>query len=162
MRTIVTGSAVLGIAMTAIAAPALAEGRIDGRVPMTAYAAGQFQRIDVEAFIRKLRKVKGLGLLTKIKLGAQINRIAEDFYWFHKGKSAKRLAEMRARFDVLHNHIAGLIWAKNPDMHAMFVRSREALWRAFADRGLYTAGFGRKVIKRIEGREPQFAADESR
>jgi hypothetical protein len=155
-------SAIVGLSMTALAAPAFAAGPNAATAPASAYTAGQFQRLGAAAFKRKLRAAKGVGLVQKLKVAAQVNRFAEDFYWFHKGKGGKTLAQLRARFDAIHAYVANLVAPENPALHAILMRSRAALWRAFANRRLYAAGFGRNVIRRIEGRAPQLAANWAR
>lgn len=155
-------SAMFGIAIAALVAPAFAGGRKAAPAPRAAHANGPLQPLGVAAFKRKLAAVKGVGLVTKLKMAALIGRFTEDVYWFHEGKSRQTLAQLHTRFNALHHHIAGLIAADNPTLHAALIRSRAALWRAFADRARYRAGFGRKLVRRIEGHDPQLAANPSR
>jgi hypothetical protein len=148
---------VVGCALTVAAAPGLAADVARKTAPViAAHVAGShvvksLQKLDIEALKTGLRKVRGVGLFTKLDLASRVNRFTEDFYWFHKGNSGRSLAEMRARFDRLHARIAHVLDGKDEGMHAMLVRSRDALWRAYADRRLFAAGVGRKVIERIEG-----------
>jgi hypothetical protein len=159
MRARSAVSAIVGLSMTALATPAFAAGSKAATAPATAYTTSQVQRLGAAAFKRKLRAAKGVGLIQKLKVAALVNRFAVDFYWFHKGKGGKTLAQLRARFNTIHAYVAKLVAPENPALHATLMRSRAALWRAFADRRLYAAGFGHNVIRRIEGHDAQLAAN---
>lgn len=142
----------VGCALTVAAAPGIAGDAARTAAPaIAAHVAGSIGQLDIEALKGRLRQVRGVSLLTKLDLANRVNRFTEDFYWFHKGGSGRSLDEMRGRFDRLHARIADALAGKDEGLHGMLVQSRDALWRAFADRRLYAEGVGRKVIERIEG-----------
>lgn len=143
MRAKGLGFAVIVLIGLATVTPAWADGqtRFGGSTPsLTSAKAKPF---DTDAFKKRLKKIRGVSLLNKIRLAIRINRFARKFNLYHEGKSAKRLADLRRSFNILHASLASLIQPKNPRMHASLMRSREALWRAFAVPGLFYAGFGR-------------------
>jgi hypothetical protein len=154
----------IGVALVAsiglaTATPAWAEDRVRAGGSAPALAGASAKPFDTDAFKIKLKKVRGVSILSKIRLAVRINRFARKFNLYHEGKSAKRLAELRRSFDILHASLASLIQPNNPRMHASLMRSREALWRAFAVRGLFYAGFGRDFGGRDGARTPQLTSD---
>ncbi|MEQ8699780.1 MAG: hypothetical protein RLT05_24875 [Bauldia litoralis] len=161
MRLPLAVSAIIGLSMAATIAQtgqALAAGPTGG----TAYSTSQIQRLGPDALQRRLTGAKGVGLVQKLQVAARVRSFTESVYWYHKGESEQSLAALRARFDALHGQIADLVEGSNPTLHADLVRSRAALWQAFANPKLFRTGFGRDTIKRLEGRDPQLADSQTR
>ena len=135
-------------------ASTLVPGAVPGGVPTGVPTGAAARPLDTDAFLKRLKKVRGVSLLSRVRLAVRINRFARRFSHYHEGKGAKRLPDLRRRFNVLHASLASLIRPKNPRMHAFLIRSREALWRAFAVRGLFYAGFGRDFRARDKAPAP--------
>jgi hypothetical protein len=154
-------SAVLGLSICAVGAPALSAGA-QAASRGTTYSTGQIQRIGPAALQKRLTDAKGIGLVQKLKVVARVRTFTEAFYWYHKGRSQQSLAQLRGRFNVLHRHIANLVKDDNPQLHADLVRSRAGLWQSFANARLFRTGFGRGTIKRLEGRAPELADSQGR
>jgi hypothetical protein len=154
MRRRFAVSAILGLSMTALAAPASVAGPKSAQAPT--------RHLSAAAFKHKLAAADGVSLTQKLRVASRVQQFSEDVYWYHKGKSDQSLAQLHARFNKIFRYVVGLVADRDPALHATLVNSRTALWHAFADKARFLAGFGRKIAKRLDGRDPQLAANQGR
>lgn len=109
------------------------------------------ENIDIAKIRALLKSAKGVSLVDKIELRQHLIAFTEEFYKFHKGTSARTLAQLRARFEKLHRQIVTLLSPENPQVSTFFEQARGALWSAYSDREAFTSTVGREVVKDVEG-----------
>ncbi|MEJ2119463.1 MAG: hypothetical protein P8Z76_01920 [Alphaproteobacteria bacterium] len=109
------------------------------------------ENIDIAKIRALLKSAKGVSLVDKIELRQHLIAFTEEFYKFHKGKSERTLAQLRARFEKLHRQIVALLSPENPQVSTYIEQVRGALWSAYSDREAFTSTVGREVVKDVEG-----------
>lgn len=109
------------------------------------------ENIDIAKIKAFLKSAKGISLVDKIELRQHLIAFTEEFYKFHKGKSERTLAQLRAQFEKLHRQIVTLLSSDNPQESMYIAQARGALWSAYSDREAFTSTVGREVVKEVEG-----------
>ncbi len=89
--------------------------------------------LDLEQLENGIRKTKAVGMMTKIKLKGQINKLLDEIKAYHAGSSPFTLEQIRERFDLLYMKIVSLTQDKDTDLHLQLCVSWDLIWDGLRD-----------------------------
>lgn len=89
--------------------------------------------LDLKQLENGIKKTKAVGLMTKIKLKGQINKLLDEIKAYHTGSSPFTLEQLRERFDLLYMKIVSLTQDKDTDLHLQLCVSWDLIWDSLQD-----------------------------
>jgi len=89
--------------------------------------------IDFETLEKEITKTKAIGLMTKIKLKGDINKLLSELKTFHAGNSPLTQEQHREQYDLLYMKVVTLVQEKDPDLHHQLCNAWEPIWVSLQD-----------------------------
>jgi len=91
------------------------------------------EAIDFKTLEKKIRKTKAIGVMTKLKLSSDINKLLKELNAFHAGNSSLTLEQQREQYDLLYMKIVTLVQKKDPELFHQLCNVWDPLWVALQD-----------------------------
>lgn len=90
--------------------------------------------VDLEDLARRIKKTRAVGMMTKLKLNGEINKLLAKVEAYHAGKSPYSMEQLREQFDLLYMKIVSLAQDKDIDLHHQLCSSWDIIWGYLYDR----------------------------
>lgn len=99
----------------------------------------------LERLASALIETDAVGALDKLAIHSRVDALAQAFYYFHDGRSALTLADLRTRFDQLHDDIVTMLSEDDAALAREVEAARDDLWHAFSDPDEFASGIGSDI-----------------
>jgi len=105
--------------------------------------------IDFESLEKQVKETKAIGVVTKLKLSNDINKLLADLKAFHAGNSPLTLEQQREQYDLLYMKIVSLVQEKDPELFNQLCNAWDPIWAELQDeKNLQTVSRQRTIASR--------------
>ena len=102
--------------------------------------------IDFESLEKQVRETNAVGVVTKLKLSNDINKLLADLKAFHAGKSPLTLEQHREQYDLLYMKIVTLVQDKDPKLFNQLCNAWDPIWVELQDKSKLQAFFREHAV----------------
>jgi len=89
--------------------------------------------IDFESLEKQVKETKAIGVVTKLKLSNDINKLLADLKAFHAGNSPLTLEQQREQYDLLYMKIVSLVQENDPELFNQLCNAWDPIWAELQD-----------------------------
>ncbi|MDH3989831.1 MAG: hypothetical protein OEV34_11910 [Gammaproteobacteria bacterium] len=89
--------------------------------------------LDLEQLETGLRKSRAVGMVTKLKLKGEIDKLLARLKTYHLGVSSYTLEQLHEQFDLLYMKVVALVQDKDADLHTQLCVSWDIIWTRLRD-----------------------------
>jgi len=89
--------------------------------------------IDFETLEKQITKTKAIGLMTKLKLKGDINKLLSELKTFHAGNSPLTQEQHREHYDLLYMKVMTLVQDKDLELHHQLCNAWDPIWVSLQD-----------------------------
>jgi len=90
--------------------------------------------IDFETLEKKITETNSMGLMTKLKLKSDINKLLAELKTFHAGNSPLTQEQHREQYDLLYMKVVSLVQEKDPDLYHQLCNAWDPIWASLQDK----------------------------
>ncbi len=124
---------VLGfIVLTVFAATALHANTPDAGVQTLALAT-QSDSLDLDELSDRIANTKAVGLLSKLSMKRDVDKLEKDLRAFHGGTARHTLDQLKERYDLMVHNLLVQIQDKDAALAGDVARVRNQLWKRLAN-----------------------------
>jgi hypothetical protein len=89
--------------------------------------------IDFETLEKQVTKTNAIGVMTKLKLKSDINKLLSELKTFHAGNSPLTQEQHREQYDLLYMKVVSLVHEKDPELYHQLCNAWDPIWATLRD-----------------------------